>query len=157
MSYFPGMSPKGFALIKQFQGFSPEPYQDECNLWVIGYGHVIQQGESFATPLSHAQADALLLLDIHICQSMLMRTVNVALTQHQYDALVSLAYSIGPQTLASSALLRHINQRQFAQALALWRSDNEMNGVNSNGLNKQRQAECALFETGLIREIISAE
>ena len=151
------LSPEGLAFIKQYQGFSAEPYQDECHLWVVGYGHLIQGSEAFVTPLSQPQADALLQLDIYACERVLAQEIAVPLNQIQYDALISLALSLGPETFAASAVVRYINQRQFAKALAVWRAETELNGVKSNGLNRQRQAECALFRADLGREFVCAE
>ena len=151
------LSPEGLAFIKQYQGFSAEPYQDECHLWVVGYGHLIQGSEAFVTPLSQPQADALLQLDIYACERVLAQEIAVPLNQIQYDALISLALSLGPETFAASAVVRYINQRQFAKALAVWLMETELNGVRSNGLNRQRQAECALFRTDLGREFMRAE
>ena len=151
------LSPEGLAFIKQCQGFSAEPYQDECHLWVVGYGHLIQGSEAFVTPLSQPQADALLQLDIYACERVLAQEIAVPLNQIQYDALISLALSLGPETFASSAVVRYINQRQFAKALSVWLMETELNGVRSNGLNRQRQAECALFRTDLGREFMRAE
>ncbi|AGB76293.1 phage-related lysozyme (muraminidase) [Enterobacteriaceae bacterium strain FGI 57] len=151
------LSPEGLAFIKQYQGFSAEPYQDECHLWVVGYGHLIQGSEAFVTPLSQPQADALLQLDIYACERVLAQEIAVPLNQIQYDALISLALSLGPETFAASAVVRYINQRQFAKALSVWLMETELNGVRSNGLNRQRQAECALFRTDLGREFMRAE
>ena len=151
------LSPEGLAFIKQYQGFSAEPYQDECHLWVVGYGHLIQGSEAFVTPLSQPQADALLQLDIYACERVLAQEIAVPLNQIQYDALISLALSLGPETFAASAVVPYINQRQFAKALSVWLMETELNGVRSNGLNRQRQAECALFRTDLGREFMRAE
>ena len=151
------LSPEGLAFIKQYQGFSAEPYQDECHLWVVGYGHLIQGSETFDTPLSQSQANALLQLDIYACQRVLAQEIEVPLCQIQYDALISLALSLGPETFAASAVVRYINQRQFAKALSVWLMETELNGVRSNGLNRQRQAECALFRTDLGGEFVCAE
>lgn len=151
------LSPEGLAFIKQCQGFSAEPYQDECHLWVVGYGHLIQGSETFDMPLSPRQADALLQLDIHACQHVLAREIQVPLTQVQYDALISLALSLGPEMFSASAVVRYINQQQFDKALAVWLTETELNGVRSKGLNKQRQAENALFRTDLGREFMRTE
>ncbi|MEB4675787.1 lysozyme [Enterobacteriaceae bacterium G50] len=151
------ISPEGLGFIKQWQGFSAEPYQDECHLWVVGYGHLIQGSEAYDMPVSASQADALLQLDIQACQRVLAQEIAVPLTQRQYDALISLALSLGPEIFARSPVLHYINHQQFAQALAAWLVETELNGVRSNGLNKQRQAECALFRTDLGREFMRAE
>jgi lysozyme len=153
----PRISPEGLAFIKRHQGFSALPYQDECHLWVVGYGHLIQQDEAFRAALTLAQADALLLRDIQACQHALTRALYVPLTQNQYDALFSLALSMGPQALTHSALFGYINLQDFDDALALWQAETEMNGVASHGLRLQRQAECALFSEIPGRDIVMAE
>ena len=52
-------SPQGLEFIKRFQGLSLEKYRDAEGLWVIGYGHLIREGERFDGCLTHAQAEML--------------------------------------------------------------------------------------------------
>ncbi|POP45219.1 lysozyme [Superficieibacter electus] len=142
------ISPAGIALIKKYQGLNLEQYQDESGLWVIGYGHMIACYENFAGPLTPETAEALLMLDIQRCQCLLQQCLEISLNQPQYDALVSLALSCGNEAFYQSAILRHINARDFGNALAEWEKAIVLNRREIASLTPQRQAECALFLQG---------
>jgi GH24 family phage-related lysozyme (muramidase) len=66
-------------------------------------------------------------------------------TQNQFDALVALAYNIGPATLASSTLLARHKARDYAGARAQFARWNKANGQVMPGLTKRRAAEAALY------------
>lgn len=135
-------SPQGLAFIKRYQGLSLARYQDADGLWLIGYGHLIAHDEVFEAPIAPSQAEALFLQDVGRYQQVLHQCVHIPLTQSQYDALLSLAFSLGTQALPRSPIIQAINQRAFAEALDEWRSE----GERQNGLAIQRQAEMALFQ-----------
>lgn len=44
----PSLSPQGLNFIKQVQGLALDPYWDENGLRVIGYGHVLNDYETFS-------------------------------------------------------------------------------------------------------------
>ncbi|GEM_PF-182293 len=142
------ISPAGIELIKHYQGLNLEQYQDESGLWVIGYGHMIACYENFAGPLTPETAEALLLLDIQRCQCLLQQCMEISLNQPQYDAMVSLALSCGNEAFYQSAIVKHINRKEFDEALAEWKNAIVLNGKTISSLTSQRQAECALFLQG---------
>lgn len=85
----------GIAFIKQWQGLSLEKYQDKNGVWVIGYGHEIAPDETFAAPISMAQAEALLIADLDICKA-LIRTNKPQLNDpFQQEALIIGMLSVG--------------------------------------------------------------
>lgn len=43
----PSLSPQGLDFIKRTQGLALAPYRDESGLRVIGYGHVLNDYETF--------------------------------------------------------------------------------------------------------------
>lgn len=68
-------------------------------------------------------------------------------TQHQFDAMVSLAYNIGAAAFKNSTVLRRHNEGDFvaaANAFALW---NKQAGRVLNGLTKRRAAEAAMYRS----------
>lgn len=133
----------GLALVKQYQGLSLEKYQDADGLWIVGYGHLIRDQERFDGPITLTQAELLLQQDVDYYHQVLHRCVQVPLNQYQSDALISLAFSLGPETVQQSAIVSEINQGHFTAALALWRQE----GTQQTGLTAQRQAEVALFQS----------
>lgn len=139
-------SPQGLEFIKRFQGLSLEKYRDAEGLWVIGYGHLIREGERFDECLTHAQAEMLFEQDVENYRQWLCQDINVPLAQHQFDALLSLAFSLGLEGLRQSAIVQAINRRDFNAALAEWLREEEQ----QSSLAFQRQAEASLFQsTGL--------
>ncbi|HDX8709974.1 TPA: lysozyme [Klebsiella michiganensis] len=118
----PPLSLHGLEFIKRMQGLALAPYRDESGLRVIGYGHVLNDYESFP----------------HFTRE-LKRRLRVTLNQAQYDALVSLAFSCGAASPALDTVLTHLNHQRFADALSAW--ENICSG------REQRREECARFKT----------
>ena len=136
----PPLSLHGLEFIKRMQGLALAPYRDESGLRVIGYGHVLNDYETFSH-FTREIADTLLIVDLLQCQRELQRNLNIPLNQSQYDALVSLAFSCGPSSPTLNTILTHLNQQRFAQALAVWR--------NIRSGHQQRQEECVRFSVAV--------
>ena len=134
----PPLSLHGLEFIKRMQGLALAPYRDESGLRVIGYGHVLNDYESFPH-FTREIAETLLIVDLLQCQRELKRRLRVTLNQAQYDALVSLAFSCGPASPALNSVLTHLNQQRFAEALKAWE--------NIRSGREQRREECAKFKT----------
>lgn len=131
----------GLELIKQYQGLSLEKYQDADGLWIVGYGHLIRDQERFDGPITLTQAEQLFQQDVEYYHQVLHRCMKVPLNQHQSDALMSLAFSLGPEAVQQSTIVREMNQGHMADALALW----QQQGASQTSLATQRQAEATLF------------
>lgn len=136
-------SPEGLAFIKRYQGLSLEKYIDTQGLWVIGYGHLIRDRERFDELISREQAEWLFLQDVELYQQLIAQCITVPINQNQFDALMSLAFSLGPEGIQHSVIVQAINRRHYSAALTLWQRE----GEKQNSLAIQRQAEAALFQT----------
>lgn len=66
-------------------------------------------------------------------------------TQHQFDAMVSLAYNVGLGNLSSSTLLRKHKARDYAGAAGEFGRWNKAAGKVMAGLTRRRAAESALY------------
>jgi lysozyme len=98
------ISQKGIDLIAGFEGFVPHPYKDAVGVWTIGYGHTSGVGPN--TPhLTQAQGQALLRRDLERTYVPPVKRFAKLLNQHQFDALVSLVYNVGPGVLAKGHTL----------------------------------------------------
>lgn len=135
----------GLEFIKRYQGLSLEQYQDEEGLWVIGYGHLIRGHERFETAITLYQAEMLFQQDVAEYQHLLHQCLQMPVSQRQFDALLSLAFSLGPEALQQSPILHSINQGQFAHAVAGWQRE----GKRRSSLAAERQAEAELFQADI--------
>lgn len=150
-------SDRGVALIKTHEGLRLDAYPDAVYGWArvtIGYGHTSQAGPPNVTRgmrITADEADAILRSDLRKFEVAVTGMVHVPLTQSQFDALVSLAFNIGPAALASSTLLRKLNAGDYQGAADQFPVWNKSAGKTLPGLVKRRAAERALFLDGSSR------
>ncbi len=137
-------SSAGLALIARFEGFSPTPYHCPAGILTIGIGHAIRAGERFET-LSEDEALALLRQDVALAERAVARLIQVPLTQHQFDALISFTFNLGSGALQRSRLRRLINRAEHDAVPAellrwVWAG-----GRKLPGLVRRRAAEGRLY------------
>lgn len=97
------VSDAGLELIKQFEGCSLTKYLCVAGYPTIGYGHVLQPGDS-QDPITQDQADALLREDVHKFERAVAKLTPRALNQGQFDALVSFTFNLGAAAYQRSTL-----------------------------------------------------
>ncbi len=110
------LSDTGLRFIADEEGFVPHAYDDFAGVPTIGYGHVIRDGERFPATLSSLEALALLRADVALAEARVNTLVTVDLTQSQFDALVSFTFNCGGHALATSTLLRYLNEGDYVKA-----------------------------------------
>jgi len=143
------ISDKGLELIKEFEGFMSRPYLDQALIPTIGYGttHYHNRGveltdpsisEHTATYLLRSQVDA-------IYGKAVNHYVQVAMTQNEFDALVSFTYNLGVGSLKNSTLLRKFNHGKIKDADREFAKWTHVNGKVNRGLVARRQKEAELF------------
>lgn len=138
------VSPAGVKLVADFEGFRGHPYRDAVGVWTIGYGETRGVGPN--SPWI-SEASARRQLERRLNADFASRIPNAArLNQHQFDALASFVYNVGPGALAPSTgigrALRAGNFRQVASELLRW---DKAGGRSLLGLTRRRQAERKLF------------
>jgi lysozyme len=134
----------GIRMLKYFEGFRPEAYIDIGGKLTIGYGHLVREGEVFAT-LSRSNGEKLLRQDVKLAEAVVKRNVKVGLTQHQFSALVSLVYNIGSGNFSDSKLLDYINREHFGDAANEFLRWDRVGVRRAPALSKRRQFERQLF------------
>ena len=139
------LGPAGVALLKEFEGCRLTAYLDQRGILTIGYGHTagVKPGDT----CTQAQADQWLLDDSHWASLEVIKSVDVPITQHQFDALVSFVFNVGSGNWMASTLRRLVNSRHFAEAAQEFVKWDHVNGAPDAGLLRRRQAEQALFLT----------
>ena len=96
-------SPKGIALIKEFEGLRLKAYKCPGGVWTIGYGHTA--GVRPGMVITEAQAEEFLKEDLFSCENA-VNNQKLSINQNQFDALVSLIYNINIENFQKSTLLR---------------------------------------------------
>ena len=141
-------SARGQALIKHFEGCSLTAYRDGAGIWTIGWGWtrpVDGVDVHRWMTISQEKADALFNEGVVDYEQAVCRLVTVALTQNQFDALVSFTYNLGPVALEHATLLAKLNAGDYAGAAAEFDRWVYIGKSPSDGLIRRRAAEKALF------------
>ena len=136
-------SPKGIALIKEFEGLRLKAYKCPGGVWTIGYGHTT--GVKPGMVISEAQAEEDLKADL-IAFERYLNVLGLALNQNQFDALVSFIYNVGTGNFSSSTLLRKVRANPQDNSIM----DEFLRWVYSKGrvlpgLQRRRLAEMKLY------------
>jgi lysozyme len=142
------ISNTGLDLIKSFEGFIGHMYLCPAGVPTIGYGTTLIEGKPIApgTVITEDKASELLRQQIDATFApAVIRHVKVPLNQNQFDALVSWTYNLGEGSLASSTMLKLLNQGDYASVPAQMMRWTKANGVDLPGLVRRRQAEAELF------------
>jgi lysozyme len=157
-------SQAGIELIKAFESLRCEAYEDSVGVWTVGYGHTGPNVKP-NTQITSAQAEQFLKADLASTEQTINDSVKVPLNQHQFDALVSLCFNIGPNAFIGSTLLKRLNAGEnpndvAKEELPRW---NKGNGKVLEGLSRRRTSEIEVFcsappviKTGLV-DITSKE
>ena len=136
-------SNNGINLIKSFEGFRATAYVCPAGILTIGYGTT--SGVKRGMVITEAQAEVLLRKDLTKFEDAINKLVKVPLTQNQFDALSSLVYNIGLGNLASSTLLKKLNEGDYQGAADQFPRWNRAAGRVLAGLTRRRAAERALW------------
>jgi len=137
-------SDEGLELTKQFEGCKLKAYQDQGGVWTIGYGHT--RGVKAGDVCTQEQADAWLQEELASAANFVESSIDVEITQGQFDALVDFVYNLGPRALKYSTLRALINSGQMDRAADEFKRWNHIGKVENAGLTRRRTAEKAMFE-----------
>ena len=148
------LSAEGLQHLAEFEGIRLELYDDPAGHCTIGVGHLVHLGNCdgrsseapFRDGITLDRAYQMLGEDVASFERCVDEVVAVELQQHQFDALVSLAYNVGCGGLSSSPVLGALNAGD--DPTSVWRNF-ALTGVGSDvklpGLVRRREAECALY------------
>jgi lysozyme len=141
-------SQAGLDVIKAFEGFRARSEALPNGRWIIGYGHMRRARKGIR--ISETEAEAILReYDLPPVERYVMRCVLAPMSQNEFDALVSLAFNIGPKAFASSDVVASINggnRLEAAESFDHWRRAKIGGRVQIvDALVRRRAAEKALF------------
>lgn len=160
------LSSRGLDLLKSIEQLATTPYDDQTgkgiSSWVkgatIGYGHLIVQSEweKYKHGLTESQALQLLRADLMPSETLVNKSLTVAQLQHQFDALVILAFNIGSAAYPSSSVVKLVNDSaaitSYPNLEAAWKAWNKSQGQVSSGLNNRRQSEWDIYSKNVYRK-----
>ena len=143
-------SDKGIEQIKSFEGFRSMPYQDGVGKWTVGYGHMLISGDGcvVGSPITMGQAESLLRHDLFVAEHAI-NVMGTALTQNEFDALVSFVYNLGVANFQHSTLYRKLKENDYegaANEFPKW--DHAPSNVVNEGILRRRLAEQKCFKGG---------
>lgn len=150
-------SPRGIALIREFEGLSLTAYRDIAGVPTIGFGHIASVTEGDVAEkrtISEAEAESLLRGDLRSREAALnswMITEGVELNQNEWDALISFIYNVGFKAFKGSTAARRLKDGDrigAADALTWWNKATVRGELREvMGLTRRRAAEKELFLT----------
>lgn len=134
----------GSKLIQSFESFMARAYKDQRGIWTCGWGHT---GPDVGpdTTCTEYQGAQWFKADTQMAVNAVNRSIDVALNQNQFDALVSLCFNIGQGNFAGSTLVHMLNQSDYPHAADQFLVWNHTNGQVNPGLTRRRIAEHDLF------------
>jgi lysozyme len=141
-------SPDGRKAIAQREGNKLTAYKDSIGIWTIGVGHTAAAGNPApraGMTITAAESDEILSRDLRLFEKAVRDAVTVPLAQHEFDALVSLAFNIGAGAFAKSTLVKKLNAGDRAGAANAFLSWNKAGGKVLKGLATRRAAERLQF------------
>lgn len=124
------LSKKGLEFIGKEEGCRLKPYLDSVGIPTIGYGNTYYENEVRVTmsdpPISKDRALSLFLNTLSFYEKGVWSNTRDDINQHQFDALVSLAYNIGVNAFKSSTVLRLVNKNpndaKITDAFKMWKN-----------------------------------
>jgi lysozyme len=144
------ISQKGIDLIKKFEGLKLKPYLCSAGVPTIGYGNTFYETGKKVTlndpAITEKRAEELLAHLLVSFEKYVDSFCRDDISQSQFDALVSFAYNLGPNSLKASTLLKKVNANPSDPTIkAEFLKWTKAGGRVLKGLVLRREAEAALY------------
>lgn len=142
------ISDAGLALLCEFEGKRLVAYDDGVGVWSIGFGTTVYPDGARVKPgdrCTEIQARTYMLQDLKKFETVVRQSVHIQLSQNQFDALVSLAYNIGPTAFRHSTLVKKLNAEDIKGAADQFDVWIYAGGKPMQGLIRRRIKEKHLF------------
>jgi lysozyme len=144
------LNTQGYRLICMFEGFSAKPYLCSAKVPTIGYGSTYYLNGRRVTlldkPITELEAFDMFKTIADKFSDKVSKLVTTPVDQNQFNALVSLAYNIGPANFQKSTLLKKVNFNHNDPSIRTeflkW---NKAGGQVLKGLTIRRTAEADLY------------
>ena len=144
------ISEAGLNLIKSFEGLRLKPYKCSAGVPTIGYGNTFYENKKKVSltdaAITESRAVELLAWSLTRFEQYVDSYCRDDINQHQFDALVSFCYNVGPANLKASTLLKKLNadpnDPSIRTEFLKW---NKAGGKALAGLTRRRTAEADLY------------
>tara|TARA_R110000851_G_scaffold258264_1_gene410692 strand:- start:2179 stop:2838 length:660 start_codon:yes stop_codon:yes gene_type:complete len=131
-------------LIKKWEKLELKAYMPTPNdVPTIGWGHT--HTTKMGMYITEKKAQELFDRDVAWVEKAMAKHINVAMSQHQYDAVASWIFNVGETAFIKSTLLRKLNAGDYegaARELPRW---NKQSGKVLRGLVRRRAEEMEYF------------
>lgn len=120
------LSDAGKDALAEREGMRLTAYKDERGIYTIGLGHTSAAGPPKVTPglaITEAEAWEIFHRDVMKFANHVRPHLRCELEQHEFDALVSFIYNVGPSAFIKSTVLKRLNagdKAGAAEALLMW-------------------------------------
>jgi len=123
------ISDEGIAFIKEFEDYRSMPYADNGE-WYIGYGTLCDP-EDYPEGIDQETGERLMqeaLVTAENLVNQLLMDYNIAVTQYQFDAMMSMTYNLGTQWMQPDyrfcsyliAGIRQYSETEVVNAIGTW-------------------------------------
>lgn len=160
------MSTAGVDLLKDVEHYRGYPYDDQTGediaIWVpgatVGYGHLIKESEwpdFCGREVGLLEADHIFKEDLSPFEFCVMGAIedSFQLADHQFDALVMLAFNIGQRGFKTSSVAKLVNNEyavtSYQNLEDAWMAWNKSQGKVMRGLVNRRGAEWQMYSDGI--------
>jgi lysozyme len=144
-------SERGIAEIKASEALRLFTYRDSAGVPTVGWGHTANV--TMGQHITEEQAEGFLRNDIGLTELAVNHALRVPVLQHHFDAMVSLAFNIGPSAFNKSTLVQKINSGDFTGAADEFLRWNKatVGGqlIELEGLTTRRRREREMFLSGV--------
>lgn len=111
-------------LIKEEGGIKLKAYKCQAGVLTIGVGHTGKDVKE-EMEITKEKAIELLKSDLRRFEEAVNKSIKITLKQHEFDALVSLAFNIGCAAFSNSTVVKKINMGakmcEVEEAWKMWR------------------------------------
>lgn len=148
------MSKEGVDFIKGWEEYGSKPYDDSEGYCTVGWGHLLAKQrcvtmaankspdyEAYKDGVDEQEAETILKEDVRRISDKVARLIQVPLHQHEYDALMSLAFNTGGLSKFPN-LMRKLNTGDYNGCCDEFA---DITNRGTSGLVKRRQAEMKMF------------
>ena len=136
-------------LVKEFEGFESEAYEDAVGVKTVGYGTAATSGRKIPEKVSEEQATKMAQEDLDKIEQQLDDMIKVDITPNMKEALKSLAYNVGIGAIKNSKGLKKLNEGDIEGAAEEFFDEDKgfvkAGGEKLAGLVRRRAAERDVF------------